>query len=64
MRSRRLLETGDGAEGDHFAGRGARAKFQDIRRIVAKLLIELRSHPVSAAKKIEIVHIGRAEINL
>ena len=50
--------------GTMLAGVAARLAVADVADVLAEGAVGLRRHPVGAAEKIEVVDIGRAEIDL
>src|SRR5206468_857933 len=59
-----LLDRSQSSQGDHLAARVPRLEFEDIILSHAELAVRLSGHLKRATEIGEVVHIGRAEIDL
>ena len=59
-----VAHRGEGAERHGFAALVAHADLQDVFGILAVVALGLRDHAVGAAEQVEVVDIGRAEVDL
>ena len=59
-----LLDRSQSSQGDHLAPRVPRLEFEDISLGRAELAVRLSGHLKRATEIGEVVHIGRAEIDL
>ena len=59
-----VAELGDGADRHHVAARVARLEIGDVAYVLAIGAVGLRRHPIGAAEIVELVDVGRTEIDL